>query len=388
MAAISEFAWACRDARRFRNLPEERRRIVFYSEGRSYTKYLASVAAGLLRNHGATLAYLTSDPTDPVLAVENSRIDAFYIGVGSVRTLVFQRLRARVLVMTMPDLATFHIKRSSVHSVHYVYLHHSMVSTHMVYREGAFDHFDSVLCTGPHHLDEIRAWEKLRGLPQKQLFEHGYAPVDLLMEMKRSQAMPPGVDGGPLNVLLAPSWGPNGLLEAGAEPLVEALLRAGYRVNVRPHPRTVQVSGAKLNALCAHFKYHPGFTLDVDTASLQALVEAHVMISDWSGVAMEFAFGLERPVLFIDTRRKINNVCWTEIGITPLEVSYRCQIGAVVGAGYPADAPNMVRRLYESSEAIGERAKLLRTKFVFNAGNSGNCGAKIIADLAREPCAL
>jgi hypothetical protein len=136
MAGITEFAWACRDARRFRNLPEERRRIVFYSEGRSYTKYLTSVAACLLRNHGATLAYLTSDPTDPVLALENPRIDAFYIGVGSVRTLVFQRLRARVLVMTMPDLATFHIKRSSVHSVHYVYLHHSMVSTHMVYRRG------------------------------------------------------------------------------------------------------------------------------------------------------------------------------------------------------------------------------------------------------------
>ena len=31
------------------------------------------------------------------------------------------------------------------------------------------------------------------------------------------------------------------------------------------------------------------------------------MVSDWSGVAMEFAFGLERPVLFIDVPRKTNN---------------------------------------------------------------------------------
>jgi hypothetical protein len=381
MAAIGEFLRAWRDARRFCN---ERRRIVFYSEGRSYTKYFDAVIRALIENQGARLAYLTSDPADPILAVHDPRIDVFYVGMRSVRTFVFQMLKASVLITTMPDLETFHIKRSRVHPVHYVYLHHSIVSTHMIYRSKAFDHFDSILCVGPHHLEEIRAWEKLNGLPEKRLFEHGYAPLDSLMASARSLGRPPRLEDGMLNVLLAPTWGPNGILERGAEPLVDALLQAGHRVVVRPHPRTLQFSGRKLDALSAHFKDNPRFFLDKDTATLETLLHSHIMISDWSGVAMEYTFGLERPVLFIDVPRKVNNPRWSEIGIVPLEDFYRKEVGLILPHDRLADAPTIVEYLWESSAAFAERARALRDKYVFNPGSSGSCGAKIIAGLAKE----
>jgi len=370
------------NAKRFRSLPNERRSIVFYSEGSAYTKYFRPVITALIRNHGVTLAYLTSDPADPLLLSNDPRIEAFYIGAGSARTFIFQMLRARILIMTMPDLETFHIKRSSVHAVHYAYIQHSMVSTHMIYREGAFDHFDSVLCAGPHQVNEILAWEKHTRLPEKKLFEHGYAPIDSLLELKRSISAPRRAHCDSLRVLVAPSWGPEGLLESGADALVEALLRAGYHVRVRPHQRTLKNSPTKVNALSRRFQRHPGFEFDIDATSLRTLLDFDVMISDWSGVAMEFAFGLERPVLFIDTPRKVNNPRWSEIGIAPLEVFYRNQVGAILEPCSSAAAPTMVRRLYECSDAIAERARLLRTKFVYNAGNSGKYGAKIIADLA------
>ena len=35
-----------------------------------------------------------------------------------------------------------------------------MVSRHMVYREGAFDNYDTICATGPHHVKEIRAIEE------------------------------------------------------------------------------------------------------------------------------------------------------------------------------------------------------------------------------------
>ena len=43
------------------------------------------------------------------------------------------------------------------------------------------------------------------------------------------------------------------------------------------------------------------------------------MISDWSGVAIEYAFAFEKPVLFIDTPQKINNPDCYQIDIVPLE---------------------------------------------------------------------
>jgi len=383
MRATTNFIRAWRDARRFFQLPERRRLIVFYSEGRLYGKYLQAVIWSLLQVEGATVSYLSSDPSDPMLELHDPRIDSFYIGMGSVRTYVFQTLRAGVLVMTMPDLQTFHIKRSSVYPVHYVYIHHSMVSTHMIYRTGAFDHFDSILCGGPHHCDETRAWERLNKLPEKKLFKHGYAPVDTLMALAERSGRPPRGDR-PLNVLLAPSWGPNGILERGAEPLVSTLLRAGYRVIVRPHPRTLKISGAIITALSRSFSTDTRFALDIDTESLQPLLDADIMISDWSGVAMEFSFGLERPVLFMNVPRKVNNPRWSEIGMPPMEDIFRNEAGAVLNVQCTSDASAAIERLLNCSGMYAEHARALRAKYLFNPGNSGRSGAKHIAALAAE----
>ena len=148
----------------FKRVPRVERTLVFYSEGRGYWSYFEPIFNALQKHHAAPVLYLTSAENDPLLENPPSGMRSFYIGEGSVRTLFFATLDVDVLLMTMPDLQSFHIKRSPF-SVHYAYLHHSIVSTHMVYRAAAFDHFDSVLCVGPHHVEEIRAREAAYGLP-------------------------------------------------------------------------------------------------------------------------------------------------------------------------------------------------------------------------------
>ena len=54
------------------------------------------------------------------------------------------------------------------------------------------------------------------------------------------------------------------------------------------------------------------------------------MISEWSGAATEFAFGLKRPVIFIDTPKKIRNGSYKALDLEPLEVSIRSKIGKIV----------------------------------------------------------
>src|SRR5690606_13279690 len=103
--------------------------------------------------------------------------------------LFFATLDVDVLLLTMPDLQTFHIKRSP-HPVHYCYVHHSIVSTHMVYRPEAFDHFDSILCVGPHHIEEIRTREALFSLNAKTLVESGYGRLDKILDQSRPGPLP------------------------------------------------------------------------------------------------------------------------------------------------------------------------------------------------------
>ena len=108
------------DMRRFQALPPEMRRIVFYSEGSAYWVHLEPIIRHLVRDHGRTVCYLSSQETDPGLAQNNPRILPFCIGEGAMRTTLFRFLKAGVMVMTMPDLVTFHINAAnSTQEQHY-----------------------------------------------------------------------------------------------------------------------------------------------------------------------------------------------------------------------------------------------------------------------------
>lgn len=380
---MSRFFREWSELRRFRRRRREDRQLVFYSEGRGYWIYFRPMVDALRERHGRRVCYVTSDPEDPLLAEESDHIAAFYVGSGAARTTFFQTLDAGVMVMTMPDLETFHIKRS-VHPVHYAYVHHSLVSTHMAYRPGAFDHFDSILCSGPHHQYETREWERLRDLPPKRLFEHGYGPLDELFAKRRPKdATTVPASAPPPHVLIAPSWGAEGLFETRGLPLVEALLSAGYRVIARPHPRTEQRSPRVLAELRARFDDHPRFSWDGDTGSKSSMLDAHVMVSDWSGAALEFALGLEKPVLFVDVPKKVNNPEYTLLPSLPVELALREELGVVLAPDRLGEAPRRLRELLDgrSVESRVERIRAARERYVYNLGRSGEVGAEILEEL-------
>jgi len=368
-----------RELRRFKQLSPEERTCVFYAESALYWIYLKPVVLSLIKDFGRRICYVTSDREDPLLTDPLSGMLPFYIGSGVARVILFSGLEARVAVMTLPDLGLFQIKRSG-HPVHYVYLHHSIVSTHMIYRRGAFDQFDSILCVGPHHVEETRQWEKLQGLPSKELLHHGYGPLDqLLAEPARS-----GKAATEPKVLVAPSWGAQGLLETQGRPLVASLLEAGYHVTVRPHPRTDKLAPEAMAEISASFAEHPRFAWDREAGSKRSFLEADVMVSDWSGAAFEFALGRERPVLFVDVARKVQNTDYGKIEAVPVEVSLRETLGAVLTPSAIAQAPAKVEALLgEGSERV-KRLREARARWVYNPGKSGRAGAEALERLMNE----
>ena len=234
-----------KELERFDKSSDEDRSIVFYVENEYYTIYLKSLIETLVNEYGLKVSYVTSSKTDPLLKSTNKNISSFYIGDGVVRTKFFLNLKAKILIMTMPDLETFHIKKSKVYPVHYVYLFHSMVSTHLVYRRSAFEHFDSIFCVGNYQLDEIRSTEKLYNLKPKNLIRYGYGHLDNLLEKYSKRIRLPKNNENKLHILLAPSWSDDGLFENFGEKVIDILLREGYKVTFRPHPMTQKKSKRK-----------------------------------------------------------------------------------------------------------------------------------------------
>jgi len=254
----------------------------------------------------------------------------------------------------------------------------------MVYRYGAFDHYDSILCCGPHQVREIRRHEDLNGLPPKRLVEAGYYRLEQIYEANQKYSSERSASVAKKRILIAPSWGDANILESCGERLVELLLEAGYEVIVRPHPETVRHSPDLVALFSSEFGNNPSFTLETSVATHDSLLRADVLICDWSGVALEYAFGTERPVLFLDVPVKVQNQRFEELGIEPLELSLRSEIGVIVPLEKLDTVPQAISRLIADSVVFKERIAELRKQNVYGFGHSSDIGAQCIMALAKD----
>lgn len=364
----------------FMQLPRERRRVVFYSEGPPYWTHLQGLLERFLDVADVPVCYFGSVQGDPGLSFSHPNLQTFLIDEGWVRDWFFANVDTDLMVMTMPDLHQYQLKRSR-HNVHYVYAQHSLVSQHMAYKPGAFDHFDTIFCAGPHHVAEIRALEEQRGTRAKNLVEHGYQRLDEILAERTDDDQSTAVPETP-RVLIAPSWGPNGIIEKLGNPPVEALLESGIEVTLRPHPQTIRKSGDTVESIVQRHRQNPLFRFDDDASSTTSLQSSDVMISDWSGAAVDYAFGLGKPVIFIDTPPKVNNPDYKQLNIEPFESRIRTLIGEIIPEGEAGNLSESVHRLIGSSTDADMRA--VAVDHVFNIGRSSDIGAAALRQILLE----
>jgi|TARA_Y100001949_G_scaffold172335_1_gene176176 YidC/Oxa1 family membrane protein insertase len=373
-----------KELQKFESLEPSVRSIVFYAENAGSIVHLQPLIDELTENLEREVCYLTSNPSDPILTRKNNKVHAFYIGSGTARTKMFLSLSADVLVMDMPDLETFHIKRSKTHPVHYIYVFHSMFSVHSYLRKGAVDNFDTIFCVGPHHVKEIRAAEDVYGLKTKNLIEYGYVRLDTLLEETSTLRQKISVNDNKKHIIIAPSFGVDSLLETKSLQIIKILLDAQCRVTVRPHPITTRKSPHIIKKIKDNFQDNPDFILETDISSYDSFYASDCMISDWSGVSMEYAFALEQPVLFVDVPKKINNPNFEDIHCEPIEINIRKQIGDVISPDQLDNISEKINSLLENLDKFKKQIKEIRSKTVYNIGRSRIVGAKHIVKIADE----
>jgi YidC/Oxa1 family membrane protein insertase len=249
----------------------------------------------------------------------------------------------------------------------------------MVYREGAFDAYDTIFAAGPHHCSEVREIEQLRGTKAKTIIEQGYVLLDRYRELAseaRARKSPDQVSEKKIiTVLVSPSWGPEGLLENYAEETVLPLIGAGMRVILRPHIRTLQLAGQKINPMIESLEGNPLFTLDLEPSAIQSFRQSDVMVSAWSGVSLEYALAFQKPVISIDVPRKNFNPQYSQITSEPIEISIRDAIGLVVQAADLSRLPEHVEALLSQRETWRARLEGVADKLLFNQGSSAKSAA-------------
>ena len=370
-----------KEVKRFKKLDQKDRSIVFYLEMESDFIFFKPVVEKLTQEYDTKICYVTSSKTDPMLSCNDKNILPFYIGDGVARSNFFINLKATIIVMTMPDLETFHIKRSKVYPVHYVYIFHSLNSTQRAYTNTAFDNFDTIFCTGNYQIIEIQERERKFNLNKKKLVKHGYGRLDTLINEARSTDIRKSVSNNKV-VLIAPSWGANGLIETKGQEIVSILLDSGFDVILRPHPMTIKKSNKVIQKIEKEFKDNLNFKLETDIRSTESWFLCDCMISDLSGAAIEYAFAFEKPVLYVVTPEKI--VQENEIGLVPLEEKIRSEIGEIVSLSQLSLIPSKINQFLLSQNKFKEKIQKLREETIFNIGNSGEQGAKHLLELKKS----
>ena len=375
------------DIEKFNELDLDERSIVFYSENSVILYPYVEEVIRELQNRDQKVCYLTSSKDDPILKNKNENVRVFYIGDSELEKMnFFLRLKAKMLIMTMPDLGSYHIKRSKVFPVHYVYVFHTIASTHMEFQKSAFDQFDSMFCVGPHQILELRATEQLYNLKQKNLVECGSGLIDKLIRSRSSLPQQQNFlsKNNKKNILIAPSWGKQNLLESIGIELVKILLDAGYNVTVRPHPMTIKKSPKIIKQILEKFEENPDFLLDTKTSSFEQLFFSYALITDWSGIGYEYAFVCERPVIYVDVPKKAHNKEYEKIELVPFEISIRDKIGEIIAVQNIETIPERIEFLYGDGNNFENKIQKIRNDVIFNIGESGKVTANEIIRIISE----
>ena len=365
--------------KKFNNLSDSKRSIVFYAENKASMNHFRTLIFELTERINFQICYISSVKDDPIFTSTNKNILSFYVGEGTARTKFFLTLRAKILVMDMPDLDTYHIKRSKEYPVHYIYLFHSMFSIHSYLRKGALDNYDTIFCVGPHQVNEIRATEKLYELKPKKIVNYGFGRLDTLLqekeEFEKSDSNMKDL------ILITPSYGNENLLEKCGIELIDTLLKSNFRVLLRPHFRILRDSKKLIDSIKDKFGKNPNFIFEDDVIPSKYFHNSICMISDWSGISMEYAFTCECSVIFIDVPKKILNPDANDLSLEPIEISLRNKIGHIVSPENIENIPTIIKNFENDVPNFSQQIKEIRTNIVFNVGNSAPIGAKYIQNL-------
>jgi YidC/Oxa1 family membrane protein insertase len=310
---------------------------------------------------------LTSDIDDQVFRIDNPRFIPYYCGAKKLIT-VLMKLECRVCVMTMPDLEKYQYKRSIVNkNIEYIYMDHGFSSLTMVARKQAFDYFDTIFTYGKNVDKEIRAMEKFYGSKEKNLVGTGY---DLFYKLEKNYVP---VVNEKKTVILASSWQKDNIMESCLDDLVQSFEKLGYKVIIRPHPEFIKRFPQKIQKIKSKFPNELQLDFSVN------IMNADVLVTDWSSIGWEFTYATNKPCIFINTPIKALNPDWDKYGIEPLEIFVRDKIGTAVDI---ADIKDMGAKI-KAIEKITNPRKVIKD-IMYDNSKANEIGGKYIIDAVKK----
>jgi hypothetical protein len=275
-------------------------KYVIYAEEKRYWTLFKPIVEEFERRE-IELLYLTASKDDPIFDAGFQHVKAEYLGEGNRAFARLNFLSADFVLATTPGLDVYQWKRSKGVK-HYCHIFHAAREA-VMYEFFGMDYFDSILVTGAEFQEnDIRKLEKTRNLPEKQIITVGCPYLD---EYAKKMDQIPKEEKHIFTVLVSPSWGASVLLSRFGEKLLDPLVKTGWRIIIRPHPQSLIVEKEMIDRLSKKYAENTNLEWDFERDNIYALKKADVMISDFSGITLDYMFLRNKPVFYA-----IQNVDW------------------------------------------------------------------------------
>ncbi|MBN2668913.1 MAG: CDP-glycerol glycerophosphotransferase family protein [Bacteroidales bacterium] len=352
--------------------------IVFYSEGKQYWHVFSPIIKAL-ETKNIECVYLTSGQDDPGLQYESTYLKKKYIGNLTMTSVYLNKLKAKFVGMTTPQLDVMMIRRSKKVK-HYAHIVHAPIDV-FTYRKFAFDYFDSIFCSGPHQIEGIRKLEEKRGTHKKQLFETGFTVYDVMLEQINKN--PQVIKEKPI-VLVAPTWKEYSIINRFGVAFFENLMKDdSFDIILRPHPQTYVSHPQLIAEIEDKYKDHPRFTVDTNPLGTESMIKADMMISDLSGVFWDFAFLYSKPVLLLKTDfESIEGFEGSELNYEMWEMRERGKLGRQFDENDIENIASITKEILDNPPL--SQLEELKNESVYNLGNAGKIAAEQIISIVKH----
>lgn len=225
-------------------------------------------------------------------------------------------LNAKYLYSSTPDLENSIFKKSKITNCKYIYLQHSNISLSMGYNEHAFNNFDAIQAINIFQINDIKKIKKhfkkkIRIIKSKYLF------LDKLKQKEKKNTSKKIID-----VLIAPTWNTNIYSEFIFNEIIKILTLNKISFTIRPHHMSLKENFNEINLLNKKF--------DIDKSPILDISKYDYLITDWSGIFLEFIQIKKKKVFLLNTKKKILNTNYSNLFENPIELELRDEFGVII----------------------------------------------------------
>ena len=352
--------------------------LVFQSEGGKYWQVFQPVLKALDK-YDIKYGFVTPDKNDPVFTSGLKNVVAVCPGKELMTLSYMNRIKAKVVVSTTPQLDVYMLKRSK-HVGKYVHLFHAPADIGM-YEMYAFDNYDVMLCTGAYQKEALRSIEMNRHEKAKELLDTGCTYYDyMLEELKR---LPQKQDEG-LTVLYAPAWGERSSVVKYGTAVIDRLAEAGIRVIFRPHPQMYVSDKETIAAVEEKIKGNSLIELDRNRTAAASMARSHAMVTDISGVIFDYALLFEKPIFLVNAEYNLGGYDVIDIdGGKVWDVDKSREITRIIKPEEIQNLASIVKSEMGNSDAYRDKIRKIKDEEIYNFGHAGETAAAQLVEMLK-----